>query len=52
MKSTANERHRSFPYKLKPRPMRSKPGLDMDRARDLASRLEDEEKIRKTSAER
>jgi hypothetical protein len=30
--------------------MRSKPGLDLDRARDLADRLEDEEKRRKMSA--
>jgi Ribbon-helix-helix protein, copG family len=36
-------------YKLKPRPMRPKPGLDLDRARDLADRLEDEEVLRKTS---
>ncbi len=37
------------PYKLKPRPMRPKPGLDFDQARDLAYRLEDEEVLRKTS---
>jgi hypothetical protein len=37
------------PYKLRPRSMRAKPGLDLDRARDLADRLEDEEVLRKTS---
>lgn len=37
------------PYKLKPRPMRARPGLDLDRARDRADRLEDEEVLRKTS---
>jgi hypothetical protein len=37
------------PYKLSPRSMRAKPGLDLDRARDLADRLEDEEVLRKTS---
>ena len=37
------------PYRVKPRPMRAKPGLDLDRARDLADRLEDEEVLRKMS---
>jgi hypothetical protein len=37
------------PYKLKSRPMRAKRGLDLDQARDLADRLEDEEVLRKTS---
>jgi hypothetical protein len=37
------------PYELKPRPMRAKHGLDLDQARDLADRLEDEEILRKTS---
>ncbi|HEX3362254.1 MAG TPA: CopG family transcriptional regulator [Solirubrobacterales bacterium] len=37
------------PYKLRPRSMRAKPGLDLDRARELADRLEDEEVLRKTS---
>ncbi len=37
------------PYKLRPRSMRAKPGLDFDQARDLADRLEDEEILRKTS---
>lgn len=37
------------PYKLKPRPMRAKRGLELDQARDLADRLEDEEVLRKTS---
>jgi hypothetical protein len=50
MKSSPNRRRRSFPYKLKARPMRSKPGLDLDRARDLAGRLEDEEHLHETSA--
>ena len=37
------------PYRLRPRSMRAKPGLDLDRARKLADRLEDEEILRKTS---
>ena len=37
------------PYKLKSHAMRAKPGLDFDRARDLADRLEDEEILRKMS---
>jgi hypothetical protein len=36
-------------YRLKPRRMRAKPGLDLDQARDLADRLEDEEVLRKMS---
>lgn len=39
----------SSTYRLEPRPMRAKPGLDLDRARDLADRLEDEEVLRKMS---
>jgi hypothetical protein len=36
-------------YRVEPRPMRAKPGLDLDQARHLADRLEDEEVLRKTS---
>jgi hypothetical protein len=36
-------------YRVQPRPMRSKPGLDLDQARHLADRLEDEEVLRKMS---
>lgn len=37
------------PYRVKPRAMRAKPGLDLDQARHLADRLEDEEVLRKMS---
>lgn len=37
------------PYRVRPRPMGAKPGLDLDRARDLADRLEGEEVLRKMS---
>jgi hypothetical protein len=36
-------------YRIHPRPMRAKPGLDLDQARHLADRLEDEEVLRKMS---
>jgi hypothetical protein len=36
-------------YRLRPRRLRAKPGLDLDQARDLADRLEDEEVLRKMS---
>jgi hypothetical protein len=36
-------------YRVRPRRMRAKPGLDLDQARDLADRLEDEEVLRKMS---
>jgi hypothetical protein len=36
-------------YRVRPRPMRAKPGLDLDQARDVADRLEDEEVLRKMS---
>ena len=36
-------------YRVPSRPMRAKPGLDLDRARHLADRLEDEEVLRKMS---
>lgn len=39
----------SSPYRLKPRRMGAKPGLDLDQARELADRLEDEEVLRKMS---
>ncbi|HEY2479580.1 MAG TPA: hypothetical protein VGI17_12735 [Solirubrobacterales bacterium] len=39
----------SSPYRMKPRRMKAKPGLDLDQARDLADRLEDEEVLRKMS---
>jgi hypothetical protein len=37
------------PYRVTPRSMKAKPGLDLDQARDLADRLEDEEVLRKMS---
>jgi hypothetical protein len=37
------------PYRVKPRRMKAKPGLDLDQARDVADRLEDEEVLRKMS---
>ncbi|HEY2055233.1 MAG TPA: hypothetical protein VGH14_14975 [Solirubrobacterales bacterium] len=37
------------PYRVRPRPMKAKRGLDLDRARGLADRLEDEEVLRKMS---
>ena len=36
-------------YRVKPRRMGAKPGFDLDQARDLADRLEDEEVLRKMS---
>jgi hypothetical protein len=39
----------SSTYRVRPRPLRAKPGLDLDQARHLADRLEDEEVIRKMS---
>jgi hypothetical protein len=36
-------------YRVEPRSMRAKRGLDLDQARHLADRLENEEVIRKTS---
>jgi hypothetical protein len=36
-------------YRVQARPMRAKPGLDLDQARDLADRIEDEEVLRKMS---
>ncbi|MDQ3991474.1 MAG: ribbon-helix-helix protein, CopG family [Actinomycetota bacterium] len=35
------------PYRLRPRPMGLRPGIDLDRALRLASALEDEETVRK-----
>jgi hypothetical protein len=37
------------PYRVPSRSMGAKPGLDLDQARDLADRLEDEEVLRKMS---
>jgi hypothetical protein len=37
------------PYRVPSRSMRAKRGLDLDQARELADRLEDEEVLRKTS---
>jgi hypothetical protein len=45
----ANADPSAAPYRLEPHAMRAKPGLDLDQARDLADRLEDEEVARKTS---
>lgn len=39
----------SSAYRVRPRPMRAKPGIDLDRAREVADRLEDEEVLRKMS---
>jgi len=39
----------SSAYHVPARPMRAKPGLDLDQARHLADRLEDEEVLRKMS---
>jgi Ribbon-helix-helix protein, copG family len=36
-------------FRVRPRPMGVKPGLDLDKARALADRLEDEEVLRKIS---
>jgi hypothetical protein len=35
------------PYKLRPRAMRLRPGIDLDRAMRLAAALEDEETLRR-----
>jgi hypothetical protein len=35
------------PYRVKPRSLRAKPGLNLDRALDIAARMEDEETLRK-----
>jgi len=45
----AAEERSTSPYRVRPRPMRAKPGLDLDQARHLADRLEDEEVVRKMS---
>lgn len=45
----AAEKPAASGYRIQPRPMRAKPGLDLDQARDLADRLEDEEIMRKMS---
>jgi ribosomal protein L15E len=37
------------PYRVEPRPMRVKRGFNLDQARHLADRLEDEEVVRKMS---
>jgi len=37
------------PYRLKPRPLRARPGIDLDRALSLAGELEDAEILRKLS---
>jgi hypothetical protein len=45
----AGNQSAAAPYRIEPRPMRAKRGLDLDQARHLADRLEDEEVIRKMS---
>lgn len=35
------------PFRIEARPLRLRPGVDLDRALDLAARLEDEETLRK-----
>lgn len=37
------------PYRMRPRPMRARPGIDLDRALALAGELEDAEIVRKLS---
>jgi ribbon-helix-helix CopG family protein len=37
------------PYQVRPRPMRARPGVDLDRALQLADELEDREIARKIS---
>ncbi len=37
------------PYRMKSRPMGIKPGLDLDKALQIADRLEDDEIVRKLS---
>lgn len=39
----------SEPYRLRPRPLRARPGVDLDRALALAGELEDAEIVRKLS---
>jgi hypothetical protein len=45
----AGARRHAAPYRVEPRSMRAKRDLDLDQARHLADRLEDEEVIRKMS---
>lgn len=45
----AGDEPTASPYRVRARPMGAKPGLDLDQARHLADRLEDEEVLRKTS---
>jgi hypothetical protein len=45
----AGARQNAVPYRVEPRPMRVKRGLNLDQARHLADRLEDEEVVRKMS---
>ncbi len=40
---------KSVPFKVRPRKMGVKPGVDLDKALSLAGRLEDEEVLRKIS---
>jgi Ribbon-helix-helix protein, copG family len=37
------------PYRMRPRPLRARPGVDLDRALRLADELEDREIVRKIS---
>jgi hypothetical protein len=45
----ASGRPESAPYRVPSRSMRAKRGLELDQARELADRLEDEEALRKMS---
>jgi hypothetical protein len=40
---------RAKPYHVRPRSMRARPGVDLDRARQLAAELEDAETLRRIS---
>jgi hypothetical protein len=40
---------RTKPYQVRPRSMRARPGVDLDRARQLAAELEDAEVLRRIS---
>lgn len=45
----ANADAKPTPFRVRPRPMRATPGLDLDKSLQIAGRLEDEEVLRKIS---
>lgn len=45
----ASPEAKSAPFKVRPRKMGAKPGVNLDKALSLAGRLEDEEVLRKIS---